>query len=135
MTEDVARARFESARVARLATADADGKPHIVPIVFAIDGGRIVTAIDGKRKGGGALRRLENITVNPRVSVLVDAYDEDWSQLWWARADGTASIHREGPLREQALQLLRDRYAQYGQVSLSGPAVIIGVDHWSAWKG
>ena len=133
MTEDEARARFESVRVARLATADAEGMPHIVPIVFAIDGDRIVTAIDGKRKSGGALRRVENITANPRVSVLVDAYDEDWSQLWWARADGTASIHEEGPVRDQALGVLSGRYAQYGRVPLSGPAVIIEVDSWSGW--
>ncbi len=133
MTEDEARARFVDARVARLATADADGLPHIVPIVFAIDGGRIVTAIDGKRKGGGALRRVENITVNPRVSVLVDAYDEDWSQLWWARADGTAAIHEEGAVRDQALRLLSDRYAQYVRVPLSGLALIIDVDRWSGW--
>jgi PPOX class probable F420-dependent enzyme len=133
VTEDEARARFESARVARLATADADGMPHIVPIVFAIDGDRIVTAIDGKRKRGGALRRLENITVNPRVSVLVDAYDEDWSQLWWARADGTASIQQDGELREHAHRLLRNRYSQYDSVPLGGRAVIIDVDRWSGW--
>jgi PPOX class probable F420-dependent enzyme len=133
VTEDEARARVESARVARLATAGADGTPHIVPIVFAIDGDRIVTAIDGKRKRGGALRRLENITVNPRVSVLVDAYDEDWSQLWWARADGTASIHEVGELREHALRLLRNRYAQYGSVPLTGAALIIDIDRWSGW--
>jgi PPOX class probable F420-dependent enzyme len=135
MTADEARAHFEDARVARLATAGAGGMPHIVPIVFAIDGDRIVTAIDGKRKRGGALRRLENITVNPRVSVLVDAYEEDWSQLWWARADGTASVHREGEIREHALQQLRDRYPQYGHVPLTGPAVIIAVDRWSGWTG
>ena len=133
MTEDEARARFVHARVARLATADADGMPRIVPIVFAVDGERIVTAVDGKRKRGGALRRVENIAANPRVSVLVDAYDEDWSQLWWARADGTASIHWDGELREHALRLLRDRYAQYGRVPLSGPALIIDVDRWSGW--
>lgn len=133
MTEDEARARFESARVGRLATADAEGVPHVVPIVFAIDGDRIVTAIDGKRKRGGAPRRVANITVNPRVSVLVDAYEEDWSQLWWARADGRASIHREGTVRERALRQLRDRYPQYGRVPLVGPAVIIEVDRWSGW--
>lgn len=107
--------------------------PHIVPIVFVIDGNRIVTAIDGK--AGGALRRVENITANPRVSVLVDAYDEDWSQLWWARADGTASVHGEGAIREQALRLLRDRYEQYARVPLSGPAVTIDVHRWSGWTG
>ena len=133
MTEDEARARFLDARVARLATADAHAVPHIVPIVFAVDDNRIVTAIDGKRKRGGALRRLENISVNPRVSVLVDAYDGDWSQLWWARADGTASIHEDGAIRDQALRLLSDRYAQYGSVPLSGPALIIDVDRWSGW--
>ena len=67
------------------------------------------------------------------MSVLVDAYDEDWSQLWWARADGTASIHGDGAICEQALELLRDRYPQYGRVPLTGAALIIDVDRWSGW--
>ena len=133
MSPHEARSRFAQARVARLATADANGVPHIVPIVFAVDGDRIVTAIDGKRKRGGALRRVENITVNSRVSVLVDHYDEDWSHLWWVRADGRGRMLSPGADADTALTLLRRRYQHYGTVALTGPVLVIEVDRWSGW--
>ncbi len=135
MSPDEARARFAQARVARLATADATGVPHIVPIVFAVDGDRIVTAIDGKTKRGGALRRLQNIGANPQVSVLVDHYDDDWSRLWWARADGRAQVLGAGADADAALSLLRRRYPQYATVVLPGPALVIEVERWSGWTG
>ncbi len=99
-----ARARFAAARVLRLATADRDGRPHLVPCTFAVDdAGRVVIGIDGKPKSTLNLRRLRNIGANPQVSLLVDEYAEDWTRLWWTRADGTASIERgwrraRGPL-------------------------------------
>ena len=83
-----ARALFAAARVARLATVTPDGSPHVVPIVFAVDGDTIYTAVDGKPKRSRQLQRLANIAAHPRVTVLADRYDEDWSQLWWVRADG-----------------------------------------------
>ena len=135
MSPHEARARFAQARVARLASADANGDPRVVPIVFAVDGDRIVTAIDGKPKSGGMLRRLRNIESNPRVSILVDHYDEDWSHLWWARADGHARLLGVGPDADAALSLLRQRYPQYGAVALTGPVLVIGVDRWSGWTG
>src|SRR5690242_12554050 len=96
MAESEAAAMFAEAPVAMLATAGSDAVPHIVPVVFAvhIDGehARIYTAVDAKRKSTQRLRRLANIEDNPRVSMLVDHYDEDWSHLWWVRADGTAEI-------------------------------------------
>ena len=72
------RTRFAAARVARLATVRPDGAPHIVPITFALDGDRIVFAVDRKPKSTTRLRRIENIESDPRVSVLVDAYDDRW---------------------------------------------------------
>jgi PPOX class probable F420-dependent enzyme len=117
-----------------MATADANGVPHIVPIVFAVEGDRIVTAVDGKPKRGGALRRMENIGINPRVSVLVDPYEEDWPRLWWARADGLARVLASGPDADAALSLLRRRYPQYATVALTGPALIIEVERWSGWS-
>src|SRR4051794_4921374 len=88
------RERFAAARVARLATSG----PHIVPICFALDGDTIWSAVDAKPKRTRALRRLENIARDPRVSVLTDHYDDsDWSRLWWARADGTATVHDDAP--------------------------------------
>lgn len=133
MTPDDARARFAAARVARLATADERRVPHIVPITFALDGDRIVTAIDAKPKRSGPLRRLENVHANPRVCVLVDGYDDDWSRLWWARADGRAEIVEEGPDLARALALLRDRYPQYRSVPITGPAIVVTVERWSGW--
>ena len=134
MTPDEARARFEEARVARLATVGTDGAPHIVPVTFALDGDTIVTAVDGKPKRGTPLRRVQNIAVNPRITVLVDAYDEDWTHLWWARADGHASLVTDGAELERALGALRARYPQYATVALAGPAIVIAVDRWSGWS-
>lgn len=126
-----APALFAAARVARLATVSADGRPHVVPIVFAVEGDTIYSAVDGKPKRSRALRRLANIAANPRVSVLADRYDEDWSQLWWVRADGTASVVDSSP---DATAALAARYPQYLDVSLGGPFLHIAVDHWASWR-
>lgn len=134
MTPDEARARFEEARVAHLATVGADGAPHLVPITFALDGDVIYTAVDAKPKRGTPLRRFENAAANPRVSILVDAYEPDWTRLWWARADGSASVVADGDRLERAFQLLRARYPQYARVALTGPAMVIAVDRWSGWS-
>jgi len=134
VTPAEARARFEDAPVARLATVNADGSPHIVPVAFALDGDTIVTAVDGKPKRGTPLRRFENVAAKPRVSLLVDAYDTDWTRLWWARADGRASIAADGADLEGALAALRARYPQYATVALAGPAIVIAVDRWSGWS-
>ena len=134
MTPDEARRRFAEARVAHLATVDAAGAPHIVPIVFALVGKTLVTAVDAKPKRGTPLRRFADVAVNARVSILVDAYDEDWTQLWWARADGLAAELNGGPALDHALALLRERYVQYADVGLTGPALQISVDRWSGWS-
>src|SRR5690625_4498503 len=88
---------FARAPVARLATVAPGGAPHLVPIVFALDNDVIYTGVDAKRKTTQRLRRLANIESDPRVSLLVDHYADDWTQLWWVRADGVAVIHRDGP--------------------------------------
>ena len=134
MTPAEARARFEEALVAHLATVGADGAPHIVPVTFALAGDTIVTAMDGKPKRGTPLRRFENVAANPHVSLLVDAYDSDWARLWWARADGLGSIIADGADLEGALAALRARYPQYASVPLTGPAIVIAVDRWSGWS-
>jgi PPOX class probable F420-dependent enzyme len=135
LTGPEARRRFVAARIARLATADAVGIPHVVPIVFAVDGDRMYSAVDAKPKRTWALRRLANIRVNPRVAVLVDHYADDWSTLWWARADGTARV--VGPDSsdgEHAIALLTARYAQYATEPPTGPVVVIDVERWSGWS-
>jgi PPOX class probable F420-dependent enzyme len=123
--------RFAAAPVARLATVSAAGEPHIVPIVFAVDRDTIYSAVDGKPKRLRSLKRLANIAANPRVSVLVDSYSADWSQLWWVRADGICSVLDSSAL---AMAALRAKYPQYREVSLDGPFLHIAVTRWTDWE-
>ncbi len=125
-----ARERFATARVARLATTGPDG-PHVVPIVFALDGDVLYHAVDHKPKRTTALKRLDNLRADPRASVLADAYDEDWARLWWARADGTARILEPG--HAPAIERLRERYPQYRERPPEGPVIAIDVTRWSDW--
>lgn len=127
---------FTQSPIARLATSAADGKPHLVPVVFAVgqDGHDVVyTAVDAKPKTTQRLRRLANIAANPAVSLLVDHYADDWSQLWWVRVDGVAAIHPDGQTMHIGYQLLRAKYPQYQSVSLNGPVIAVTVHRWSSW--
>ena len=130
-----ARQRFTGSPVLRLATSAPDGRPHLVPCTFAVDSaGRIVIGIDSKPKSSVNLRRLQNIAANPRVSLLVDHYSDDWQQLWWARADGVATIERSGGQHTEHWQLLRAKYRQYEGQILDGPIIVVQVDSWSGWS-
>ncbi len=131
-TSQWVRARFEESRIARLATVGPDGTPHLVPVVFAVIGDTVVTAVDHKPKSTDRLRRLTNVAAEPRVCLLVDAYDEDWSRLWWARADGRAEVVDE-PATE-AVAALVERYQQYEGRAPRGPYVLIGIERWSGWS-
>jgi PPOX class probable F420-dependent enzyme len=139
--EDEARRRFSDARVARLATVDPEGRPHLVPVVFAVRGGDgIVMAVDRKPKSSQRLKRLHNIAVQPAVCLLADTYDEDWERLWWVRADGGArTLPPEAPARddrgeyEAALALLALKYPQYRGSPPDGPVVVVTVRRWSGW--
>jgi PPOX class probable F420-dependent enzyme len=132
MSQDDARSRFAAARVARLASASVDAQPHLVPIVFALDGDVLYSAVDGKPKSTTSLRRLANIDANPAVCVLVDHYSEDWTQLWWARADGTGRIAAAGEVTH-AVQLLTARYPVYADEPPPGPVLAVDVTRWSGW--
>jgi len=127
-----ARELFAGARVARLATVRPDGRPHLVPIVFAVDGDVIVTAVDDvKAKRTRALTRLANIAAEPQVCVLADHYDEDWSRLWWVRADGIAGVRGADA---DAVSLLAAKYPQYREQPPPGPVIRIQVEHWTGWS-
>jgi len=130
-----ARDRFVRSPVLRLATVAGDGRPHLVPCTFAVDAaGRILIGIDNKPKSTANLRRLQNIRDDPRVSLLVDQYADDWAQLWWARADGAAAIERSGSEHAQHWDLLGAKYPQqyYGQI-LDGPVIVVTVESWTGW--
>ncbi len=120
-------------RVARLATTGADLQPHLVPVTFAVVDEQLVIGIDQKPKSTTRLRRLRNIQENPHVSVLADHYDDDWTQLWWVRADGRASVVDDGPLRDQAVRLLVAKYQQYADDPPGGPAIVVDIAQWSGW--
>ena len=125
---------FSAAPVAVLATADSDGVPHVVPVVFAVRDRVVYTAVDAKRKTTHRLRRLANIAINPKVSLLVDHYDEDWTRLWWVRVDGIAAIHDAGEQMAAGYALLRQKYPQYERIALNGPVVTVELGHWSSWQ-
>jgi PPOX class probable F420-dependent enzyme len=127
-----ARQRFAAARVARLATADASGRPHLVPLVFAVDGDRIYSAVDQKPKRTIALRRLANVRQNPAVALLADHYDDaDWDALWWVRADGHGRVLSPGESEAQrAIALLQQRYPQQQS---AGAVLAVDVERWSGW--
>lgn len=156
LSTDQARARFAAARVARLATVSAAGVPHLVPITFALLDDQIVFVVDDKPKRTTRLRRLDNIAAQPAVCVLVDVYDDDWSRLWWVRADGRATVHDAGeggahpdPGRaigsgtaidtgaaidtDRAIDALAARYPAYRQRRPPGPVVAIAVTRWTGW--
>jgi PPOX class probable F420-dependent enzyme len=130
LSVDEARRRFTEARVARLATVGASGQPHLVPVVFAVTGSTIVIAVDDKPKTTRDLRRLTNIAANPQVSLLVDHYAEDWSTLWWVRADGLATVTPDtAPVAELVV-----KYPQYASARPAGPVVLVDVHTWRGWS-
>ena len=133
--EEEARRRLAEAAVARLATIDEDGRPHIVPCCFVLDGDTIYSAVDSKPKRTQALRRLDNVRANPVAAVLADHYEDDWSRLWWVRARGEAAVLAEGGEAEHARGLLAAKYHQYREQPPSGPVVAVRVTEWRAWSG
>ena len=123
-----------ASRVARLGTVDPNGRPHLVPIVFVLDGNTLYSAVDGKPKRSRTLQRIENARRNPQVTVLVDRYDEDWSSLWWVRLRGHARVLDDGEEAAQALTLLTEKYEQYRQTPPGLPVLAIDVDDWRGWS-
>jgi len=129
-----ARELLASAPVARLATVGSDRRPHLVPICFALDGATLFTAVDHKPKRTLALRRLANVAANPAVTVLADHYEDDWSRLWWVRADGIARIAEPASTdHASAVALLTGRYEQYRERPPEGPAIVVGISAWRGW--
>jgi PPOX class probable F420-dependent enzyme len=132
VTPAAARERFAAARVARLATADASGRPHLVPIAFAVAGDTVYSAVDAKPKRTRELRRLANVRENPAVALLVDHWDEDdWERLWWVRAEGEGRVlAADDPEAARAIELLHARYPRQRAV---GEVLAVEVERWSGW--
>ncbi len=129
------RSFLDRQRVARLATADASGVPHVVPVCFAIDGQTLYTTIDEKPKRPGAeLKRLRNIRENPSVALVVDRYDEDWARLGWVMLHGHADVLEAGPEHVVAQTALKARYSQYARMTLAGlPVIAVRVGRVTSW--
>jgi PPOX class probable F420-dependent enzyme len=122
---DAEQERFVSRqRVARLATADTFGRPHLVPVCFAYLDGAFYTPVDEKPKRSLRLKRLRNIAQNHRVALLLDEYDDDWSRLAWLMVQGEAEVLQSGPEHARALEALRQRYPQYRDMDLESRPVI-----------
>jgi PPOX class probable F420-dependent enzyme len=125
---------LDDARVARLATTDPDGRPHLVPIVFALDGDTLYSAVDRKPKRSQKLRRIENARARPDVTILVDHYEEDWDRLWWLRVRGRARVLDDGEERDRALALLQEKYQQYRTNPPDGPVLAVDITDVRKWS-
>jgi PPOX class probable F420-dependent enzyme len=134
MHESEMRARVEAARVARLATLRDDGRPHVVPVCFALAGDAIVSVVDDKPKRSAHLRRLDNVRVHPAVTLLVDHYDDDWTRLWWVRVDGAARVIEGGPEHRRAVDRLAAKYAQYRVARPGGAVIAVEIQSWQGWS-
>lgn len=121
------RAFLGRMRVARMATADAAGRPHVIPIVFAVDDRALYTPLDEKPKRVGPLqlKRVRNLLANPHIAVVVDQYDEDWTRLAWVMVRGKAEVVEDGQAHAIGLRLLTEKYPQYGAMPLEGRPLIV----------
>jgi PPOX class probable F420-dependent enzyme len=133
MDMGLARHRVSQARVGRLGTVTPDGRPHLVPCCFAVDELTAYTAVDSKPKSTLALRRLENIAVNGSACLLVDHYEEDWSELWWIRLDGTGRLVDSAAEAERSKEALVAKYPQYRTLQIPGPVIALEIKSWRSW--
>lgn len=127
---------IRSARIAHLATADAGGQPHVIPVCFVFDGRNFYSPIDEKPKRAAPtkLRRVRNIEVNPRVAIIIDHYEEDWKKLGYVLVFGTARILLGGKGHRDAVRLLRRKYPQYRNMAIElRPVIVIAPKSTVVW--
>jgi PPOX class probable F420-dependent enzyme len=148
MDEADARRRLTAARVGRLATVTPSGTPHVVPVVFALVGDVLYSAVDSKPKTTTALQRLANINETGHASLLVDDYSDDWSTLWWVRVDGSAQVLAADPGKHGrtvggegrhgqvsiAVEALTSKYPQYASQPPGGPVIAVSLTRWRWWE-
>ncbi len=130
----LARERFADAPVAVLATVSQEGSPRLVPVTFAIVDDRVFIAVDHKPKTTRRLARLGDIENDPRVSLLAQHYEDDWTRLWWVRATGTAEIRDDEHAVAVAGKLLGTKYPQYREHTPVGPIIDVAVGSWRSWE-
>ena len=136
MMQESEREFLMAQRVGRLATADARGNPHVVPVCFAISGDTLYVTIDEKpkRAGGRPLKRLRNMLDDPSTAFVADRYDEDWSKLGWVMLRGRADILAAGAEHDRAQALLRERYAPYRAMQLADlPVIALRIERVTSW--
>ncbi len=132
------RVLVQNARVARFATADASGAPHLIPICFVYDGGAFYSVLDQKPKRTSVtrLRRVRNILENPKAALVIDSYEEDWSRLWYILITGEATLLGPGSEQSEAVAMLREKYPQYRDMDLEdAPVIKITPDKVVSWAG
>jgi PPOX class probable F420-dependent enzyme len=124
------RKRLAEARVARLATVNSRGQPHVVPICFVVDGAVFYTAIDRKPKrvAAGKLTRVRNIETTGKAALLIDEYSENWNRLWFMLVRGRARLVTTAAERVRAIRMLRKKYRQYAGGMLSDEAIVIRIE-------
>ncbi len=127
------RRRVSEARSGVLSTITDQGQPHAVPCCFVLVGEVVYSAVDAKPKSTLALRRLENLDAHPSACLLVDCYDDDWSELWWIRLDCHGRVLVDGDERERALDLLAEKYPQYRSTRPPGPVIALDITTWRSW--
>jgi PPOX class probable F420-dependent enzyme len=136
MLTDRERRFLQAERVARLATADAAARPHVVPVCYALDGDTFYFTIDQKpkRRPGARLKRLANLRANPLAALVADRYDEDWSRLGWVMVQGRAEVLDAGLEHDAAQRLLRARYPQLAAMRIEGlPVIAVRIEHAASW--
>lgn len=135
MISDRQRAFLDCGRVGRLATADAGGAPHLVPVCYAVEGQNLYITVDEKpKRQDRPLKRLRNILENPQAAFIVDRWDEDWRRLAWVMLRGSADILDAGPEHDRAQVLLIARYPQYRAMNLKGlPVIALRVARVASW--
>jgi PPOX class probable F420-dependent enzyme len=134
MPLDEMRARVATARSGTLGTLDPNGGANLVPVCFALDGNRVLLAVDSKPKRTRQLARVANIRRAGRATLLVDHYEEEWDRLWWVRVRGPALVLEAGPETEAALALLMAKYDQWRADPPAGPVLVLDAADWRGWR-
>ena len=136
MLTDDERQFLDGQRVARLATADSAGRPHVIPICYVALGDTIYMTVDEKpkRKSAAGLKRIANMRENPQVALVADHYEDDWSRLGWVMVQGRAQVLESGDEHDRAQASLRARYPQLGAMQIAFlPVVAIRIEHAASW--